>query len=241
MFKKREYVIEPSNEEIKVWKYLDLVKFLSIITTNTLYFRQSSRFEDPFEATIPKKNMEELIAGPNHVVPNDMFMRDQKQFRDELSVNCWHASEFQSDAMWKLYSHNYFGLAIQSKYKLLKQSITDSRDINLGLVEYLDYETDYIEPSQSIKIYMTKRSSFEHEREVRAMVFASSHEDHASLKSNQGLYISVDINTLIEKIYISPYSPDWYVIMIQSFLEKYGFHFPIEKSDLFRVPFGYEV
>jgi len=42
----------------------------------------------------------------------------------------------------------------------------------------------------------------------------------------------VDINQLIEKIYIHPKSENWYKNLVIELVSKLGFDFTIEKSDL---------
>ena len=49
---------------------------------------------------------------------------------------------------------------------------------------------------------------------------------------NDGLKIDVDINQLIERIYIHPKSENWYKNLVIELVEKLGFGFTIEKSDL---------
>ena len=36
-------------DSVKIWRFMDLPKFLSIIQTKTLYFARADQFEDPFE------------------------------------------------------------------------------------------------------------------------------------------------------------------------------------------------
>jgi hypothetical protein len=44
--------------------------------------------------------------------------------------------------------------------------------------------------------------------------------------------IDIDINQLIEKIYIHPKSENWYKNLVIELVSKLGFDFKIEKSDL---------
>ena len=49
---------------------------------------------------------------------------------------------------------------------------------------------------------------------------------------NDGLKINIDINQLIEKIYIHPKSENWYKNLVIQLVKELGFDFKIEKSDL---------
>jgi len=76
--------------------------------------------------------------------------------------------------------------------------------------------------------FLFKRKSFQYEREVRILADLSEQE----IKINDGLKIDVDINQLIEKIYIHPKSENWYKKLVIELVSKLGFDFEIEKSDL---------
>ena len=52
------------------------------------------------------------------------------------------------------------------------------------------------------------------------------------MEIHEGLKIDVDINKLIERIYIHPKSENWYKRLVTELMNKLGFDFIIEKSDL---------
>ena len=54
----------------------------------------------------------------------------------------------------------------------------------------------------------------------------------SNIQINDGMKIDVDINQLIEKIYIHPKSENWYKNLVIELVSKLGFDFTIEKSDL---------
>ncbi len=70
--------------------------------------------------------------------------------------------------------------------------------------------------------FLFKRKSFQYEREVRIIADLSEQE----------IKINVDISQLIEKIYIHPKSENWYKKLVIELVDKLGFDFEIEKSDL---------
>ena len=72
--------------------------------------------------------------------------------------------------------------------------------------------------------FLFKRKSFQYEREVRIISDLSDQE----IKINDGLKIDVDINQLIEKIYIHPKSENWYKKLVIELVSKLGFNFEIE-------------
>ena len=43
-------------QDSKIWKYMDLAKFVSLLTTKSLYFSCPSQFDDPFEGSVPRSH-----------------------------------------------------------------------------------------------------------------------------------------------------------------------------------------
>ncbi|TEB40750.1 hypothetical protein D0809_29020, partial [Flavobacterium circumlabens] len=101
-------------------------------------------------------------------------------------------------------------------------------DQYIGEVNYIDYKKEYIPFDDLFFPFLFKRKSFQYEREVRIITDASK----SNIKLNDGLKIHVDINQLIEKIYIHPKSENWYKKLVIELVERLGFGIEIEKSDL---------
>lgn len=57
MFETHQSFISPENENVKIWRYIDFTKFVSLLDTKSLYFTCINKFEDPFEGSTPKLNV----------------------------------------------------------------------------------------------------------------------------------------------------------------------------------------
>jgi len=77
-----------------------------------------------------------------------------------------------------------------------------------------------------------KRKSFEHEKEVRAII-----HHYQGLEEPVGLNITIPISDLIDAIYISPMAPQWFVEIVKDVSEKYGLSKPILQSQMTAKPF----
>ena len=145
-------------------------------------------------------------------------------------MSSWHINEYESFAMWQIFTQNNEGLAIQSTIgrlqKALKPEINFSQFI--GEVNYIDYKKEYIPFDDMFFPFMFKRKSFQYEREVRII----SDLTENNIKINDGLKIDVDVNQLIEKIYIHPKSENWYKKLVIELVSKLDYTIEIEKSDL---------
>ncbi len=64
----------PENEEIKVWRYMDFTKLISLIDTSSLFFTRADQFNDPFE-------MRPRFAA---ITPNEVRKMSASVVEDEL-------------------------------------------------------------------------------------------------------------------------------------------------------------
>jgi hypothetical protein len=80
---------------------------------------------------------------------------------------------------------------------------------------------------------MVKRSSFEHESEVRLLLRTEREE---ILVKGQGEVVQVDIKSLIERIVASPDYPAWGIASLQKLVTAAGLDVKVESSDLLRLP-----
>jgi hypothetical protein len=63
---------------------------------------------------------------------------------------------------------------------------------------------------------MHKRKSFEHERELRAILWLISFRNYVPIEGKSppppdvGISLPVDLDRLIEAVYVAPTSPEWF-------------------------------
>ena len=188
MYIKVETIESPDNESTKIWKYMDFTKFVSMLDRESLFFANFKTFEDPIEGQFPNGNrietMEQLTKHFDKNSPVMEFIQKENPIdratKDlhglgNFCICGWHENDYESAAMWKLYSDLEKGIAIQSTFKNLKECFFDGDpDVAIGKVEYLNYNEDSIPWGNKLYIYkpfVYKRRSFEYEHEIRAMVF----------------------------------------------------------------------
>jgi len=147
-----------------------------------------------------------------------------------LFVNCWHANESESAAMWDLYSNRNSGVAIKTTVERLKASLRGGETF-LGAVRYVDF-SNYIE-REVLNVMVPaflKRSSFEHEREVRLLHFKGEDLGSPLEVSAQ----KVCLNTLMQSVYLSPVMPAWTADAVLDVAERFGVSRDVfVKSDLY--------
>jgi hypothetical protein len=227
MYKKNDNIKLPEDPDTIVWKYLDLSKFLDLLMSRKLFMSRSDKFEDQYEGTFSEPTYEEIKKLSEN---NPEFLQYYKSHREKVVVSSWHINEYESFAMWQIFTQNNEGLAIQSTIGRLQKALKSEINYGqfIGEVNYIDYKKEYIPFDDMFFPFMFKRKSFQYEREVRII----SNLSENNIKINDGLKIDVDINQLIEKIYIHPKSENWYKKLVIELVSKLDYTIEIEKSDL---------
>ncbi|TRX39744.1 hypothetical protein [Flavobacterium restrictum] len=217
----------PEDPDTIVWKYLDLSKFLDLLLSKKLFMSRSDKFEDQYEGTFSEPTYEEIrklsIDKPD-------FLKYYKSHREKVAISSWHINEYESFAMWQIFTQNSEGLAIQSTIGRLQNAVAKEENFKqyIGEVNYIDYKKEYIPFDDLFFPFLYKRKSFQYEREVRIL----SDVTENNIKINEGLKINIDVNQLIEKIYIHPKSENWYKNLVIQLVSNLNFDIQIEKSDL---------
>lgn len=227
MFLNSPHITLTDDPNTIVWKYLDLSKFLDMLLSKKLFMSRSDKFEDQYEGTFSEPTYEEI---KKIAANNPKFLDYYKSHREKVVISSWHANEYESFAMWQIFTKNNEGLAIQSTIGRLKEALQPEKHFEqyIGEVNYIDYKKEYIPFDDTFFPFLFKRKSFQYEREIRIISDVSAD----NLKVNDGLKIDVDIDLLIEKIYIHPKSENWYKNLVIEMVQKLGYNISIEKSDL---------
>ena len=217
----------PEDPDTIVWKYLDLSKFLDLLLSKKLFMSRSDKFEDQYEGTFSEPTFEEI---KKLAINNPEFLNYYKTHREKVAISSWHINEYESFAMWQIFTQNSEGLAIQSTIGRLQKALEPETNLKqyIGQVNYIDYKKEYIPFDDLFFPFLFKRKSFQYEREVRII----SDTSDTAITINDGIKVNVDISQLIDKIYIHPKSEHWYKNLVIELVSKLDFDITIEKSDL---------
>ena len=236
---------EDAEDDTSIWRYMDLGKFLSLIQTSQLWFPHTSKFDDPYEGRYSKEVAEEFqrekwgIEEPS-AEDTEYFIEDDA---DDY-VSCWNRKESQSAALWELYNNGSNGVAIKTTVGELKRSIVvepiDDLDfeIQFGKVKY---HVTGDEPWGYYAPIFSKRDIFEFEKEYRAVLTVfGTHDgvdiDGVKIMPGVGIGLGVDLNMLINEVYISPGAGSYLEDVIERLRSDYEPDFSIEKSTVFDHP-----
>jgi len=247
----KDFFLPPSNPDESIWRYIDFPKYVSLLVTKSLYFSRSDLLGDPYEGSYPVSNklireefaetlaehFKDKVGDPQFW--NNTFLKkisaNHKGIAKSVYINCWHINSHESAAMWSIYSKNNRGIAIQSSYKKLRECFPGN-NIHIGKVNYIDFEKDTIPEVNVLLPFVYKRKSYEHERELRALIFDVDTKafQKGTWPSEQAPGITRPINAkkLISNIYIAPHADSWYEKIVIDVTRKYG----LKNVDVIRSP-----
>ncbi len=215
-------VATPSDSTV-IWRYFDFAKFVSLLDRRALFFASAANLaaEDPFEGSLPRANAGEPPSRPS----------ERQWMRDLILVSSWHINSDESLAMWRLYSRSAEAIAIRTTVGRLRSCTRgnepDPVEVRIGKVEYIDYrqyqlpEPDYLGP------YFCKAKPYAYENEVRAVIdlYAFRNEKDRPLirqvLADGGRYVPVDLDILLEEIYVSPMAGGWFLDLVKTILVKF--------------------
>jgi hypothetical protein len=240
----------PTDPDVCIWRYQDLAKLLNLLQRARLFFPRVDTLDDPFEGSYLCPTRISVLRRTATQVwsqQRSSYANGQSQFADGANgctSICWHLNEGESAAMWDLYGRSGNAIAVRSTPRRLLDSVDWDRwwpPIVVGMVRYADYHSETIGEDYVFQPGMTKRRSFAHERELRAVtLIPNDAETHATFSSSitpTGVYVAVRLEVLVESILVAPRSPQWFVETVTQSVHDAGFtSVPVLQSHLDEDP-----
>lgn len=249
-------VMNTPKENIKLWRYMDLASFFSLLVDSSLTFARADLMEDKFEGTFPQITAKAINAQMKALVGSGKLNKGYENFaelitseKDTVFLNCWCKEQTEMVHMWKIYSKEH-GIAIETSYNNLKKSVLDDETAYPSEIRYADFRTDHIDwQANGLTVFTIKRIEYKSESEFRLIIShprqienqLTKYKTHKEISlPRKKLYqntpvikYKVNIEKLIKNIHVSPYAPKWYPTLIQQVLNKLGFDkFNLLTSDL---------
>jgi hypothetical protein len=216
-----------------IWRYMPLEQLFALLSGKALHFSPLSVMEDSAEGQLPGRAWEEtktqlprdILEGRGSMDADTMMAIMVHQRRTDACINCWYMDGSDCLKMWREYAPKN-GVAIQSTVRRLGSALQGSETpVTIGPVTYFSPEDEdkYVNEALYGSLYI-KRDPFRHEKELRALAFR--------VNAGQGVDIPVDVESLIERLVLSPELKDWAVRFVIEAIRHFGFGGCIEKSTL---------
>ena len=223
--------LPPIDINQRIWHYYTLPKFLSLLSSSSLYLCRHDKFDDSFEGAMTKKDeafFESKASGITKGMKGDSLGCTYS--------NCWTKSDIDEYVLWSSYASLKDGVAIQSTVLKLISSLDpkDDRSVYISDVQYIDYESEYSFQltggiANMIAPHFSKRPYFAAEKELRAMYWDTEGRFN---KTPEGLLFKVDLDALIDTLYVAPFSMPHYRDVIEELLLKYGIKKEVKRSGI---------
>lgn len=217
----------PDDRESLVWRYMPLAKLISLLQTSQLYLARLDMLNDPHEGAIPYQQIATRKLQSMQLGMPDMdkhSARFNQRVKGATFVSCWSLNQSESEALWRLYTQDTDGVAIQTTYQALIDAIAPHDYFYIGKINYINYESQWFPAGNSYYPVMHKRRAFAHEQEVRIVkTYMDQHPfEYEKPFATQGLRLPINIENVIKAIYISPYADEWYADVVKSVVEKFA-------------------
>ena len=248
-----------------IWRYMDLPKFVSMLSTGDLWFTKAARLhDDPWEGFCEATHLEFPpdeygpspvgVQGPVKISFERMFAKLSydcaetcRNARDHLYVNSWCLAS-ESMAMWQIYSSLAYGVAVKSSVGQYQGALKSElrRQFLFGKVKYHDDLSassdirrdfsDGVIPMGS-NLFGQVLTLGLHKRSC----YEYENEWRAALYQDSrpdapGVQIPVDLEQLISAVYVCPRAEDFFVEVVSSIMDKFDLRKPLERSALLTPP-----
>ena len=148
-----------------------------------------------------------------------------KTFNQDMAISCWHATDIESFTMWAVYLNSKPGVAVVADAKILEEfgaSIPEV-DAAIGLVNYLDFDLEVLNPGNFWSPIFSKRIFYQSEREFRLAIHKKTYLQTGIPQSFQGVKIPIDPNQLIQEVWLPPFSEEWQSDTLHETIKALGF------------------
>lgn len=221
--------LKEPQDNAKIWRYMSVARLHDLLLNKRLSFSLPKRFADQLEGAYTDQNVYQLLTEINQAnsttaasLIQQVFLlaEDFNPYYESIYISCWQLAETESMAMWKNYADYGEGIAIQTRYRRLKNTLNDK--FYIGLVTYCE---DQAVPDEALQRYFCKRKSYEDEREIRAIYFNKNRflkiKNRSPVKPGDFYYHLINPQDLIERIIISPYASDETIQSVKDISQRY--------------------
>jgi len=252
--------LKQPDEDAKLWRYMPYSRFEAIVNEKKLFFGRASiyRKDDPYEGRFNPTAKQcykkySLSDFPNTTYTNSSYVMrkflDHKvknrddcndSFAQTLLINCWHKNEFESAAMWNLYSDYTNGVAITTSLARIKTAFENFEPNIFGaLIRYIDMTKDTMDYGTIFGSFICKSMSFYYENEFRLLIptdYINCIDDSIEIYTgNDYGKIKCAIDKLIDTVYLSPIVTKDFKNKVENLLANNSYNIKVVQSDILAI------
>lgn len=202
-----------TDEEVKpdeaLWRYFSADRLVSVLQSCLLHFPSARQFNDPFEGAVAVMP-HDFPTDPRYPELDTLDLAFER-LRCLTKISCWHRSDFESHAMWKLYAADGKGVAVLTTAQRLQAAVLPFRlapgygeeEPYWGSIRYVDLHEVRLKTSME-QTFFYKHRAFESEREFRVVISVRTAEEFGIRVPEDGIDVPIVPDILIESIYLGP-------------------------------------
>lgn len=237
-FRQSNY-LEIPHGNTSIWRYMSFEKFLDVATNSHLFFANATSFTDGYEIQLPKANVEAArrklvkdgLTGRDLEEELGSFQYNNSSMKGLTLLNCWTIEKHENFALWKIYLGGAkAGVAIRSTVSRVRKAIELGRDsyseeFFVGRVKYRSYIP--LDELSRFALITTKNEYYKYENELRFFILHYPRSEGGVVppyRMHIGRHVRIDIDALVEQIYLSPFVGAWFEPMLRKILKQFTPH-----------------
>jgi hypothetical protein len=185
-------------------------RFVWLLQKKRLWLARADTLGDPWEISLAGDQLAHVIS--RHppttlplpkVMPEPAMQRSERiirTWRRRTFISCWSASEHESHALWRIYCPPAEGVAIQTTFAKLKDSVGD---VPLLPVVYETPGSRKVTPTL-LDLASKKRPMFAYEQEVRVVLAADGEGEADPKREVLGRILEWDPEKIVESVRVHP-------------------------------------
>jgi len=231
----RHYCIDHDLDvSIEIWRYMSVEKFALLVSRKELWFTRSDLLGDEHEGSLPDSVINERQQRVKDNRVRQIIERGSKAVLKQAFVSCWSMQAPEVLSMWKIYTPNGKGFAIKTTVDRLAKcfcskphDLFDNYGVRIEKVRYIDF-VSHEATAATFDRFIHKQNAYSYEREIRAVISSMPTVDEPRI----GIGLHVDLNMLVDTVYVSHNQDDGLEIFAEDLLHEAGI-----KKDITFPPF----
>lgn len=190
---------------LKIWRYMSIEKFALLMSRRELWFSRADLLGDEHEGSLPDSIIDERQQRLKDHRVKEKVERGSKEGRKHSYVSCWSMQIPEALSMWKIYTPNATGVSIRTTVGGLSGCFVsrptdffDRLDARIEKVSYVNF-VSHKSPPDAFDRFTHKQKAYSYEKEVRAIISFMPTVEEPPI----GIGLQVDLNLLIDEIYVS--------------------------------------
>lgn len=240
--RKKSNVLNGLDLDVPVYRIFSSKRLFQLFKDKQLTLLKPHKWDDPFENFLYSSKAQSLDGVPMSL----------DNLRETVFGQCWSLDK-ESDAMWRIYSHDKDGIKVKTTARRLYETFwkaTSSPVLQCYIGKVLYWSENKIQQMfnapknvnaiilnsdglEQARTFFIKREEFAHEHEVRLLYTTTP--DQPECKSDTFSF-PVDPCTLFDEIVVDPRMDQSSFDALADNIRHHGFGNPIYQSSLYRIP-----